>query len=71
MKRLCGKRSCGAHARGRRSKHRQNGELECEGGRERDWREEPPLDSDGPMVETPAPNRSSVDREDQFELVQG
>ena len=49
------------------STKRQNCELECENGRERDWSEEATVDGNGPMVEALAQDWSSLDREVQHE----
>ena len=45
--------------------------LECEDGGERQWCEEAAVGGIGPVVETLAQNRSSVDREGQRERVDG
>ena len=50
-----------------KSTKRQNCELECENGGERDWNEEATVDGNGPVVETLALDWLPLDREVQHE----
>ena len=51
------------------SPKRQNCELQCENGSERDWSEEATVDGNGLVVETLAQDWSPLDREVQHECV--